>query len=108
MYMYFYILIIVSIILYLCKNINKSKLNREKLTAYECGFQEFEEVRKKYYLKFYLLSIIFLIFDLETILLYPASIFITYLTSLSFNVYYYFIFILSIGLAFEINKSIIL
>lgn len=89
------------------KFINKSKINREKITAYECGFQEFEEIRKKYYLKFYLVSIIFLIFDLETIFLYPVSIYLTNLTFISFNIYYYFLFIISLGLAIEINKSII-
>ena len=88
--------------------INKSKLNREKITAYECGFQEFDEARKKFYIKFYLVAIIFLIFDLETILLYPISIYITEITNIGFNLYLYFLFLLCLGLAFEINKSIII
>ena len=105
---YIILLIIVGFILYISKYINKTKINREKITAYECGFQEFDEARKKYYIKFYLIAILFLIFDLETILLYPLSIYNPLLTSLGYYLFVFFIFILSLGLAIEINKSIIL
>jgi NADH-quinone oxidoreductase subunit A len=84
--------LIIIIIFILSKYINISKIEREKITAYECGFQEFleetvvavgrEEIKKKYYLKYYIIAIIFLIFDLEILLLYP---FITSFSSLLYN-----------------------
>lgn len=104
----FIIFFLIFILLFIVKfNINYFN-NREKISPYECGFQEFDDLRKKFYLKFYLVSIIFLLFDLETLLLYPVSIYFSYLSLFGFNLYFYFLFLLSLGLAFEINKSIII
>jgi len=81
------------IVFILSKYINISKIEREKLTAYECGFQEFieeiSEIKKRYYLKYYIIAIIFLIFDLEILLLYP------FITAFSNN----------LGSAYNINQS---
>lgn len=54
----------------------------ESKSQYECGIELFEEkigreTRERFYIKFYIIAIIFLIFDLESILLYPASILFT-------------------------------
>jgi NADH-quinone oxidoreductase subunit A len=43
----------------------------EKLSAYECGFQPFEDARTKFHVRFYLVSILFIIFDLEIAYLFP-------------------------------------
>jgi NADH-quinone oxidoreductase subunit A len=43
----------------------------EKLSAYECGFQPFEDARNKFDIKFYLVAILFIIFDLEVSYLFP-------------------------------------
>jgi len=43
----------------------------EKLSAYECGFQPFEDARNKFDIKFYLVAILFIIFDLEVSFLFP-------------------------------------
>ena len=43
----------------------------EKLSAYECGFQPFEDTRNKFDIKFYLVAILFIIFDLEVSFLFP-------------------------------------
>lgn len=108
---YYIILIgIITIIFYFLTKINPSKLiikQREKLTIYECGFQEFEEARKKYYVKFYLVAIIFLIFDLETILVYPIACNLINLYNHSFIFMIYIIYIISIGLGYEIKKNIL-
>jgi NADH-quinone oxidoreductase subunit A len=77
---YIILLIIVAIILNIIIKLNKLKLDREKITIYECGFQEFDSPRKKFYLKFYLVALIFLIFDLESLFVYPLSIYISNLT----------------------------
>lgn len=96
------------IIFYNLKNINlTNKENKDKLSIYECGFNEFDQPRQKYYIKFYIIAILFLIFDLETILLYPLSLYISALTSYNFFFVYYFFIILSIGLGIEIIKNLI-
>lgn len=107
---YLFLIGIITIIFYYLTKINPSKLiikQREKLTIYECGFQEFEEARKKYYVKFYLVAIVFLIFDLETILIYPIANNIIDLSNYIFIFMIYIIYIISIGLGYEIKKNIL-
>ena len=97
-----------TIIFYNLKNINLTKIeNKDKLTIYECGFNEFDQPRQKYYIKFYIIAILFLIFDLETIILYPLSLYISALTTFNFLFIYYFFIILSIGLGIELVKNLI-
>lgn len=45
----------------------------EKVSAYECGFQPFEDARQKFDIRFYLVAILFLIFDLEIMFLFPCQ-----------------------------------
>ena len=107
---YIYIIAFITILFYYFTKINPSKLilkQREKLTLYECGFQEFEDARKKFYVKFYLVAIIFLIFDLETILVYPIASNLIDLSSHSFIFIIYILYIISIGLGYEIYKNIL-
>ncbi len=49
----------------------KQKDDVEKLTAYECGFNPYEDARKIFDIKFYLVSILFIIFDLEAVFIFP-------------------------------------
>lgn len=107
---YFIIIAFILFIFYYLTKINPSKLiikQREKLTIYECGFQEFDDVRKKFYIKFYLVAIVFLIFDLETILVYPIAFYLIDLNNHYFIYMIYIIYIISIGLAYEIYKNIL-
>jgi NADH:ubiquinone oxidoreductase subunit 3 (subunit A) len=108
MYYYIILILIIGVILIISTNINKSTRNREKLTVYECGFQEYDDTRKNYYIKYFLIAIIFLIFDLETLLLFPISLYLSILTNIGYNIFSYLMLLLCIGLAFEINKFIIL
>lgn len=48
-----------------------SKIELEKTSAYECGFHPFEDTRQKFNVRFYLVSILFIIFDLEVIFIFP-------------------------------------
>lgn len=45
----------------------------EKLSEYECGFEALEDIRRKFEIRFYLISILFLVFDLEIMFLFPWS-----------------------------------
>lgn len=49
----------------------KQKDDLEKLTAYECGFNPYEDARKVFDVKFYLVAILFIIFDLEAVFIFP-------------------------------------
>lgn len=49
----------------------KKDIDIEKLSAYECGFHPFEDPRQNFNVRFYLVSIIFIVFDLEIIFLFP-------------------------------------
>lgn len=56
----------------------------EKLSTYECGFEPYEDARHTFDVKFYLVAILFVIFDIETMFLLPWSITISQLNLLSF------------------------
>jgi NADH-quinone oxidoreductase subunit A len=60
------------------------KPDTEKLSTYECGFEPYNDSRHRFDIKFYLLAIIFIIFDIETAFLLPLVISITKLSPLGF------------------------
>ena len=63
---------IVVIIIPSLSNFLISKIEtKEKLSAYECGFEPFDTARTKFEIKFYLVAILFIIFDLEVAFLFP-------------------------------------
>lgn len=100
--------IILIIILYLLKNLNIGAIpNIEKNSIYECGFSEFEAPQKKYYMKFYLLAILFLIFDLETLILYPQSLSVLDINNNTYIYIIYIFYIITIGLGIEIYNKLI-
>jgi hypothetical protein len=53
---------------------HRAELSLEKLSAYECGFNAFDDARMKFDVRFYLVSILFIIFDLEVAFLFPWAI----------------------------------
>jgi NADH-quinone oxidoreductase subunit A len=64
--------IIISIVMYLGSYIMAlQKGDGEKISPYECGFNPFDDAREKFQVKFYLVAILFLIFDLEVSFLFP-------------------------------------
>lgn len=69
----------------------------EKLTAYECGFDPFEDARSQFNVRFYLVALLFLLFDLEASFLIPWSVSLGSLGSLGFWVIFDFFFELAIG-----------
>ena len=77
----------------------------EKLSAYECGFQPFEDARNKFDIKFYLVAILFIIFDLEVSFLFPWSIYLNQIGFYGFWFMIFFLFILTIGFVYEWMKG---
>ena len=80
-------------------------LDLEKVSAYECGFQPFEDARSKFDVRFYLVAILFIIFDLEIMFLFPWSISIFYIDFWGFWVMIFFLFILTVGFIYEWKKG---
>jgi len=79
----------------------------EKISIYECGFQPFYSSRLPFDVHFYIIAILFLIFDIEIVFIYPwvAS---NYYSGLSgFLFLFLFIFILSVGFIYEWKKNIL-
>ena len=77
----------------------------EKLSAYECGFEAFDDSRMEFDVRFYLVAILFIIFDLEIAFLFPWAISLGNIGPLGFWSMMIFLFILTIGFIYEWKKG---
>ena len=77
----------------------------EKLSAYECGFEPFSDSRMEFDIRFYLVAILFIIFDLEIAFLFPWAITLGNLGLFGFFSMMLFLFILTIGFIYEWKKG---
>jgi len=77
----------------------------EKLSAYECGFEAFGDSRMEFDVRFYLVAILFIIFDLEIAFLFPWAISLGNIGALGFWSMMIFLFILTIGFVYEWKKG---
>jgi NADH-quinone oxidoreductase subunit A len=77
----------------------------EKLSAYECGFEAFEDARRKFDVRFYLVAILFIIFDLEVAFLFPWAITLGDIGLFGFWSMVVFLGVLTIGFAYEWRKG---
>ena len=82
-----------------------SKPDPEKLSAYECGFNAFDDARMKFDVRFYLVAILFIIFDLEVAFLFPWAITFGELGWLGFWSMMIFLGVLTVGFAYEWKKG---
>jgi NADH-quinone oxidoreductase subunit A len=73
----------------------------EKLSAYECGFNPFEDSRGEFDVKFYLIAIMFIIFDLEISFLFPFSVSFDFIGSNGLFAMLEFLFSLTIGYIYQ-------
>jgi NADH-quinone oxidoreductase subunit A len=77
----------------------------EKLSAYECGFDAFDDARMKFDIRFYLVSILFIIFDLEVAFLFPWAVSFSRIGWLGFWSMMVFLAVLTIGFIYEWKKG---
>ena len=77
----------------------------EKLSAYECGFEAFDDSRMEFDVRFYLVAILFIIFDLEIAFLFPWAISLGNLGALGYWSMMMFLGILTIGFIYEWKKG---
>ena len=77
----------------------------EKLSAYECGFEAFDDSRMEFDVRFYLVAILFIIFDLEIAFLFPWAISLGNIGLLGFWSMIIFLGVLTIGFIYEWKKG---
>ena len=77
----------------------------EKLSAYECGFNAFDDARMKFDVRFYLVSLLFIIFDLEVAFLFPWAVAFKEIGLFGFWSMMVFLFVLTIGFVYEWKKG---
>ena len=77
----------------------------EKLSAYECGFNAFDDARMKFDIRFYLVSLLFIIFDLEVAFLFPWAVAFHDVGHLGFWSMMAFLGVLTIGFVYEWKKG---
>ena len=85
--------------------LSPKKPDPEKLSAYECGFEPFDDSRMEFDVRFYLVAILFIIFDLELAFLFPWAISLGNIGLLGFCSMMFFLFILTIGFVYEWKKG---
>jgi len=83
----------------------KDEQQIEKLYAYECGYSSFSDAREAFDIKFYLVAILFLIFDLEIAFILPFALTLSALNLIDFISMGVFLFILTIGFVYEWKKG---
>ena len=85
--------------------LSPKKPDPEKLSAYECGFEPFDDSRMEFDVRFYLVAILFIIFDLEIAFLFPWAISLGNIGLLGFCSMMIFLFILTVGFIYEWKKG---
>ena len=85
--------------------LSPKKPDPEKLSAYECGFEPFDDSRMEFDVRFYLVAILFIIFDLEIAFLFPWAISLGSIGLFGFCSMMIFLFILTVGFIYEWKKG---
>lgn len=83
----------------------EQKPDSEKVTAFECGFDAFEDARSRFDVRFYLVAILFIIFDLEVAFLFPWAISLGDIGMFGFWSMVVFLGILTVGFVYEWRKG---
>jgi NADH-quinone oxidoreductase subunit A len=77
----------------------------EKVSAYECGFNAFDDARMKFDVRFYLVAILFIIFDLEVAFLFPWAVAFQEIGAFGFWSMIVFLLVLTVGFVYEWRKG---
>ena len=82
-----------------------NKPDSEKLSPYECGFEAFEDARLKFDVRYYLVAILFIIFDLEIAFLFPWAVVLDEIGLFGLIAMFIFLAILVVGFIYEWKKG---
>jgi NADH-quinone oxidoreductase subunit A len=83
----------------------RQRPDSEKVSAYECGFAPFNDARRQFDVRFYLVAILFIIFDLEVAFLFPWAISLGSIGMLGFWSMIIFLAVLTVGFVYEWKKG---
>jgi NADH-quinone oxidoreductase subunit A len=83
----------------------RQRPDSEKVSAYECGFEAFDDARRQFDVRFYLVAILFIIFDLEVAFLFPWAVALGKIGLLGFWSMVVFLGILTVGFVYEWRKG---
>lgn len=98
-------LFIGGILLCLGRLLGPHRPNKAKLSAYECGFPAFDDARMPFAVRYYLVAILFIIFDLETAFLFPWALVLRHISWPGFMAMMVFLAILVVGFIYEWRKG---
>ena len=87
------------------KIVSSSKPDAEKNSPYECGFEAFEDARMKFDVRYYLVAILFILFDLEIAFLFPWAVVLHEIGLAGFLAMMLFLFVLVVGFVYEWMKG---
>lgn len=85
--------------------VNPLRKTGTKLSTYECGFEEFDSPRKPFDVRFYLVAILFIVFDLEVAFLFPWAMALQDIPWYGFFSMMLFLIILTVGFVYEWKKG---
>ena len=104
--LFFAIAVVISLAMVLASYIlARQKPDSEKLSAYECGFEAFDDARGRFDVRFYLVAILFIIFDLEVAFLFPWAISLGDIGLFGFWSMMVFLAVLTVGFVYEWKKG---
>jgi NADH-quinone oxidoreductase subunit A len=83
----------------------RGRKDAAKLAPYECGFEAFEDARMKFDVRYYLIAILFILFDLEIAFLFPWAIVLQEIGRFGFMAMMVFLGILVVGFVYEWKKG---
>jgi NADH-quinone oxidoreductase subunit A len=85
--------------------VSPNRPDPEKLSPYECGFEAFEDARMKFDVRYYLVAILFILFDLEIAFLFPWAIVLPEIGFAGFAAMMVFLLVLVVGFIYEWKKG---
>ena len=85
--------------------VSPNRPDPEKLSPYECGFEAFEDARMKFDVRYYLVAILFILFDLEIAFLFPWAVVLNDIGFFGFAAMMLFLLILVIGFIYEWKRG---
>lgn len=94
-----------SLLLAVGKTVAPNRPDAEKLSPYECGFEAFEDARMKFDVRYYLVAILFILFDLEIAFLFPWAVSLNNTGIFAFWSMMVFLGILVVGFIYEWKKG---
>lgn len=105
-FFFLFISVLVFILLAINQLISVNRPDTEKVSPYECGFAPLGDSRPQFSVQFYLVAILFLVFDIEVIFLFPFGVTLYQNSVYGFWFVLMFLIVLTLGLVFELSRGI--